>query len=651
MCSIRYAIFNVAACCVIFTSGVKAQSTAVKPQDDPKFIREAAYKIDTLVANWYRKQQLPVPAVSDDSTFLRRAFLVAIGRIPTAEEAKFFLEIDDPQKRYQLIDYLMKSPGYSSHMTNWVFDLIRFVESRDGGSEPYREWIRKSMESNMPWDEFAKKILSSSGDGWDMDSAAVGYYVRDKGMPLDNIANSMRIFLGARMECAQCHDDPFGTTERKDFYHLAAFTEGQKGTGLGMFSGIYRQARDATRSKPKDEDLKFRAEVTGLFRDRVFERRYSNGGNGNIKLPDDYQYKNGKPAEMIAAKTPFGETLRMSDHGQSEGGREKLAEWVVKGTAEQFASMAANRMWKRVMGRPIYDPVDQYIEAKDTNLPEMTAYTAALMKELKYDLRAFQKILMNTKTFQFVPNLKVSKVVSGDDFHGRQLSRLSAEQVWDSLITLAAGDPDKKQRRTMDDRVYVGRRPVMVGKLTMTQLSKDLLAINSEAELKKYYENFIDQVKAEGASASSGGGSMSMMAMGGGDDELPTKYGPNDPVRASELPSPAPKSHLLYLFGQSERQVVEASSTEANVSQVLTLMNGYVQNQLVNNPNAHLYKSLEGASTKEEKVRRIYVAVLNRTPNEEEMKWMLEELNTSEEAGVRNIVSALVMSSEFLFLQ
>ena len=97
--------------------------------------------------------------------------------------------------------------------------------------------------------------------------------------------------------------------------------------------------------------------------------------------------------------------------------------------------------------------------------------------------------------------------------------------------------------------------------------------------------------------------------------------------------------------------MVEASSREPNVGQVLSLMNGFVQRQLVNNPDAHLYKGLVGANTDEEKIRRIYVAILNRPPTEVEMGWMKDEMKASGESGLRNIVSALVMSSEFLFMQ
>src|SRR5690606_1266623 len=293
-------------------------------------------------------------------------------------------------------------------------------------------------------------------------------------------------------------------------------------------------------------------------------------------------------------------------------GRKALADWVVSKTGEQFPSVIANRMWKRVMGRGIYEPVDEFKPAKDLHHRELMVYLVNLMVELDYDLKAFQKILFSTKTFQFAPNPEPSKVAEGDDFHGRQLSRMSAEQIWDSLITLAGGDPDKKPRRSLDDRIYVGNKPVLVGKKNMRELSKEVLALESEQEVRAYFEKFLEEVKKDGGSAESGGMMMNQVR----------RYDRNSQVRASELPSPAPREHLLFLFGQSDRVVVEGASREPNVGQVLSLMNGYVQSQLVNNSGAHLYKSLEGATTPEEKIRRLYVAILSRPPGADEMEWM-----------------------------
>lgn len=615
-------------------------SAAASKADDPAFVKKAAFQIDSYVAGWYRTKKLTVPEVTDDATFLRRAFLVAIGRIPTAEEARFFLEIDEEGKRIQLIDYLLASQGYSSHMTNWAFDLLRVTDRKpdfSGSFEPYRDWVRRAVEDNMLWDDFTSSLIAARGNAWDPKTASVGYYLRDQGMPLDNLANTTRIFLGSRMECAQCHDDPFGDIERHDFYQLAAFTNGVRTGDRRPMRKIWDEVRQEDRRRTIDYS------VAQVLWNKVYGMSLSGGGTGRIQLPDDYQYRDGDPGEMIGARTPFGKSVRMSDRKNSDDGREKLAEWVTTRTGEQFPSVIANRMWKRVMGRGVYEPVDEFKTARDTHLPALMTYLVELMVELDYDLRGFQKILLNTKTFQFVPNPEPSKVMTGDDFHGRQLARLKSEQIWDSLITLASGDPDKKPRRTMDNRVYVRGKPVLEGQTNMQKLSEEFLALDSESEVRKFFNKLLQDVK-KGGSGGNGSGSMMMTTK-------VQRYGRNAQVRASELPSPAPRDHLLYLFGQSDREVIEGSSAEPNVGQVLSLMNGFVQQQLVNNRDAHLYKSLEGTSSNEEKIRRLYIAILNRPPSADEMGWMLDEVKATGDSAYPNIVSALVMSSEFLFLQ
>lgn len=606
---------------------------------DFAMLKKAAFQVDQQIAAFYRSKNLQVPAVTDDATFMRRAFLVAVGRIPTAEEALDFIEIDDPTKRELLISYLLGSEGYSSHMSNWVFDLLRVSDVRNGTiatNTPYRHWVREAVAANMPWDQFTTRLISSTGDGWDKDTAAVGYYTRDFGMPLDNLSNTMRIFLGKRMECAQCHDDPFGETERHDFYELAAFTHGQEPIGIKLMEPLYTELLLGDKYMTDDYH------IGRMLWDSIYGLSLGGDGAGRIALPPDYQYRDGKPGDIIAGKTPFGKMVRMSDRKDKGGGRKELADWMVNKTDDQFAAVIANRMWKRVMGKGVIEPADEYVEAKDTNHPELVKLLSELMRELKYDLRAFQQVLLLTKTFQFATNPNSSVVEGGDDFHGRKIERLSAEQIWDSLVTLADGDPDRKPRKHLDERIMVAGRPVLVGKKTMPQLSEEILALQSESDVRAYFDMLVREVKAD--SSAGGSGSMMSMSTHGG--------GASDPmVRASELSSPAPRDHFLYVFGASDREVVDGASKDPNVGQVLSLMNGFVQEKLVNNSSAHLYKSLEGVRSDAEKVRRLYLAILNRPPKEDEMDLMVGELEARGDEGCRNVVSSLVMSSEFLFLQ
>jgi hypothetical protein len=630
---------------LILAIGVALPAMAATPakKDDPAFVKQAALRVDQQIAAWYQKQKLPVPATTDDSTFLRRTYLVAIGRVPTLEETRQFLESTSETKRQQLVDRLLNSPGYSSHLSNWAFDLLRIADSTPGSNGtnlPYRHWVRRSVDQNVPWDQFVRALVASKGDGWNPETASVGYYTRDRGMPLDNVANTMRIFLASRMECAQCHDNhnsPDEKPQRKDFYQLAAFTHGQIPIGEDLFKPLAAEQFDVkNRNTPEYA-------VALFLRDRVYNMSIGDGGTGRIRLPLDYQpeYRNGTPGEYVGGRTPFGRPVMMSDKRDADDGRDRLAEWIISKTGSQFASNISNRLWKRVMGKGVYEPVDTYVPSSETNHPALMALLEQLMAEVGYDMKAFQRILLHTRTFQFATNPDASIVPGGDDFHGRKIERLSAEQIWDSLITLASGDPDTKPRLELDDRVMIDRRPVFVGRKSMTQLSKEVLALRRESEVRAYFEQLVADYKKE----EKGGKEESMMM------KPVVTYNRDSQVRASELPSPAPGDHFLYLFGQSNREVVDAASLEANVGQVLSLMNGFVQRQLVNNPKAAVYRALEGATSPEEKIRSLYLAILNRHPDEEELAWMLEEVKSGGEESYRNIVSALVMSSEFLFLQ
>ena len=169
---------------------------------DMALLQKAAFNIDKHVANLYKRKKLKVPEVVDDATFLRRSFLVAAGRIPTLAEARMFLEIEDDDKRRMLANYLMsdKNDGYRSSMVNWVSDLLRLTdEFNEGQAAPYVEFVHEAMGNNMPWNDFARQLLSAKGSGWSEGNGAVGYFVRDKGMPLDNLSNTMRIFTGERL--------------------------------------------------------------------------------------------------------------------------------------------------------------------------------------------------------------------------------------------------------------------------------------------------------------------------------------------------------------------------------------------------------------------------------------------------------------------
>jgi hypothetical protein len=603
----------------------------------------AAAAIDELIRANLSKRKLEPPAIIDDAKFLRRAYLVAVGRVPTAEEAENFLGDEDPRKRVKLVQSLVRSPGYASHMANWLFDRLRVVDRRliAGGVArfpAYRQWVRTAADQNMPWDEMVTTLLTTSGRGTDQESAAVGYFTRDRGMPLDNLAITMRIFLGSRMECAQCHNDPFGDTKQKDFFRLAAFTNGQKPMGMGAFEVLWRQMRQ----KPLDS-LEYR--VANMLNDSIFMNSLAGGGTGRIKMPDDYKYKDAKPGEMIGGRFPFGEGNSTTDRKDRDDGRQKFADWVTVGSGERFPGMIANGMWRRVMGAGYFEPSDDYLEPEDTFDPALSRAMAKLMVDKNYNLRDFQEILMLTQAFQAESNPADSEADGGaDDFRGRPVHRMSPEQIWDSVVTLVEGNPDSLPLREEDNRILINNRPVLEGQMTVADLSREVTAIEDPESMRAYFNQLLKKIRED---SGGGEGNEAMAEM----RNSPVKFMRGTEMRASELPSPAPRNHFLALFGQGDRELVDGSNREPNMGQVLSLMNGFVQRKLISNKDAQMNRDLEETEDPEGKIRRLYLSILAREPTPDEIGLLTGEYESAPEAATANIASALLMSAEFLYIQ
>jgi hypothetical protein len=122
-------------------------------------------------------------------------------------------------------------------------------------------------------------------------------------------------------------------------------------------------------------------------------------------------------------------------------------------------------------------------------------------------------------------------------------------------------------------------------------------------------------------------------------------------ARASELSAPAPASHFLREFGQSDRELIESSTKEANVAQILEIMNGHVEKMVVANSGASVYDALKKGTTEADKARYIYYAILSRPPNKSEMNMLMRDVIDGSKESYENLVAALVQTHEFMFVQ
>ncbi len=607
-----------------------------------------ARRIDELVQADLRARGLHPNPVVDDSTFLRRAYLVAVGRIPSLAETRRFLARRDPGKRGRLIDELVASPGFESMLYNWMTDLLRVRTrlNRQVSGLPYMAWIKKSIANDVPWDQMVREMLTAKGSAYRRGNGATGYYLRDIGMPLDNMANTARIFLGIRIECAQCHDHPFKDWSQKEFYRLAAFTSGMqfRSTEALDFRDLRRMRMDLRKARKQGDSRRLR-----ILRNAVLfplTAGISGGGSGLIRLPKDYQYDDGKPGDLVSANVPFGPESglqvslprhrrnarrrgRRRKAGRRRGdffpdvhSREALSAWMTSPENPQFTRVIANRMWKLVFGRGLHEPVDDWDVGPIGEYGDLVLHLEGLMKATHYDLRAFLRILLRTKLFQreAVAEAPADEVFP---FQGPLFRRLSAEQVWDSILTLTLDDADATLQGPESPRVEA---------------------------IYDHYEKLTGLV----ANASSADDLIQRIG-----DDLPLRRrmfgkgrfrGRRGMIRASELPSPAPDGHLLRQFGQSQREEIQASQRESTVPQALQLMNGVV-NRILNPRASALFRALNGVKRSGDKIRLAYLAAFTRRPTQSELALWRAEFRKTPGKAQRDLVWALLNSDEFIFLQ
>jgi hypothetical protein len=422
---------------------------------------EAVARIDQLVLEGLKKGGLKPNAKASDEVFVRRVHLDLAGRIPTKSETLAFLESKDPAKRAKLVDSLLASEGHVSHLYNWFADLLRVRTLISGNGQSvgaglaYEQWIKDAIRSNRPYDEVVRDLVTATGSSWE--NPAIGYYLRDFGMPLDNLAITTQVFLGTQIVCAQCHNHPFDSWTQMDYYHLSAFTYGMTGTNShpvqeralelarnprpalpGAKGGMAAKAKKQPEGGPRSvQDAALRKASSEI----LFPLRFNNvnATDRALRLPKDYQYDDAKPLSVVAPSTLFGKDAVVSGSAHPI---HAFADWLTSPENPRFSKVIANRLWKRAFGLGLIEPVD---DLKDNtlaaNAPLMDCL-GDLIVSLDYDLEAFQRILYKTEAYQ--REASPEEPVPGAPWHfpGPVLRRMSAEQIWDSLVAMTVADPD-----------------------------------------------------------------------------------------------------------------------------------------------------------------------------------------------------------------
>ncbi len=613
---------------------------------------DTALLIDRIMnENWVKTRSQPNEPASDEE-FVRRIYLDAVGRIPNLGEIRAFFENDSPNKRNELIDVLMESEGYKSHLYNYFGDMFRITDKiGDGGSlvrgVSFMEWVKKCIDENRPYNEMVYEMLTASGKAWE--TPATGYLLRDSGMTLDNLANTVSIFLGTEIACAQCHDHPFydDTWTQAKFYEMASFF-GSTVTQLGPgefkngepLKRIRNEVVDIIKANGGDpEDFNTQRLMRTLGRMIAANRfQVKDVEKNRIKLPHDYKYEDHAPGDVLAPKfIEWPDERNFNPRKDKEmNDRQHFATWATSRENPMFAKVIANRMWQRAFGIGVVEPVDNLFAPSMDSNPKLLAFLADEIRRTNFDLKAFQRTIFYTKAYQSKANTTEYEPGTNYAFQGPLLKRMTAEQLWDSFMTLQLGDPDKYRGATGE--LYERVIDMELDKTTGKTAVQKLTAYQNMGQTMKKLNDAKMEDSEEGE-----GSAMSM-------EMTPRSRGGAQLLRASEMNQPAPAGHFLREFGQSNRLVINGASKEGSVPQILRIMNGNSTEMLTSN-SSQVYANLAAEETPEAKVEALFLSILNRRPTESDMELAIRKIDEEERYAYDDLIWALVNTREFLFIQ
>jgi hypothetical protein len=351
--------------------------------------------IDGLVFAKLRKLNIVPSDLADDSEYLRRVHLDVIGTLPTADEARRFLDAKQPDKRARLVDELLARPEYADFWALQWSDLLRVDRQALGPKRAYAyyKWIHEATAANMPFDQFARAIVTADGPLGE-DAPASFYKVVTR--PGDEAGTLSQVFLGVRIGCAECHHHPFDRWGTADYYGMTAY-----------FSGV------SVKPTGRDE---------AVFVDGVPSAKNPRTGE------EIFAHALGEPAP---AKAP--------DPGDR---RAALADWLTRPDNPFFARNLANRVWAHFLGRGLVEPVDDVRATNPPTNPELLDALAKCVIDDKYDVKALIRTITASRVYQLASKPNATNERDEQNYSRAPFKRIQAEVLLD-MVCQTTGAPER----------------------------------------------------------------------------------------------------------------------------------------------------------------------------------------------------------------
>jgi hypothetical protein len=365
--------------------------------------------VDVHVLNKLKTLGIKPSETCDDGTFLRRVTLDIAGRLPKLQEAEKFLADSSASKRDRAIDRLLSSEEYAEYFANKWNGLLRNRRedpSFERGCVLLWQWIRDSFAENKPYDAFVRELLTASGDL--THNPPVAWY-RSYREPHLQMEDTAQVFLGTRLQCAQCHHHLFEKWSQKDYLSMAAF-----------FSQVTHKSTGSTKNA-----------AGNIAEDILVHQR------GDAHMVDKKTKEVIRPAALGAAIGPLS---------PDDDPRKALADWMTDSSNPFFARAIVNRYWKHFLGRGIIEPED---DLRDTNPPTNPELLDALASDFiaqRYDLKHLIRTITQSRVYQFSAEPNEYNLNDQQNFAKFYPKRMMAEVLLDSVDVVAQSSTSFKNQ-------------------------------------------------------------------------------------------------------------------------------------------------------------------------------------------------------------
>ena len=353
--------------------------------------------IDEHIFARLKELQINPSSVCDDATFVRRAFLDAMGILPTGEEALAFVADSSADKRSRLIDDLLRRPEFAQHWALKFSDVLRNEEKvlDPTGVDKFYEWIRDWISQRRSLDHFARALVT--GEGSTYENPAANFYRANRD-PLTRGETAARLFLGYRLQCARCHNHPYDRWTQDDYYSWAA-----------VFGRIDYDVLENNRTDKLDKNE---------FNGEQIVEMLSEGEVTNARTNAE------APPRFLGGETP---PLTAKDDRLAP-----LAEWLVSPANRQFARAQANFIFYHLLGRGLVEPIDDFRLTNPPSHPELLEALADDLSTNRYDLAHLVRTIMNSRTYQLAAVPNDTNASDETNFSRAIVRRLPAELLLDA---------------------------------------------------------------------------------------------------------------------------------------------------------------------------------------------------------------------------